>query len=70
MKYLVAALTLGTILMTINWLNRDNNGIIPIGEEAVFIRGEACVVNITPERTEEEIGSDMIRCLELNRGWE
>jgi len=70
MKVLIAVVTGLAFIGTIQYLNRDNSGIVPIGTEAVFLAGEACVVNLGAHRTEEAIMSDMHRCLELNRGME
>ena len=43
-------------------------GIFPIGEDAVYIEDSACTVNMTADRSEEDILSDMLECIELHRG--
>ena len=42
-------------------------GIFPIGEEAVYVEDYVCTVNMTPERTEEDILADMVECVSLHR---
>jgi len=42
-------------------------GIHPIGGEAVYLQGEACVVNTTTDRSLGEIEEDMAHCLKLVR---
>lgn len=41
-------------------------GIHPIGENAVYLAGEACVVNMGTERRFEDIYSDFEACAELH----
>ena len=48
----------------------NTDGIIPIGDEAVFITGEACVVNVGDERELEDILSDLNRCADIAQGIE
>ncbi len=48
-------------------LASNANGIFPIGTEAVYIQNEACTVNMTPQRSEEDIINDMMECVELHR---
>jgi hypothetical protein len=43
------------------------NGIHPIGEEAVYIAGEACIVNTPLWRSEASIIEDMMECVDLHR---
>lgn len=38
-------------------------GIFPIGENAVYIQGEACVINAQPS---EKMKQDMQTCLEIH----
>ena len=42
-------------------------GIFPIGTDAVYILNEACTVNMTPQRSEEAILADMVECVSLHR---
>ena len=44
-------------------------GIHPIGSDAVYIAGEACTVNMTLDRSQEEIATDMEMCLVLHKGY-
>ncbi len=41
-------------------------GIHPIGENAVYIAGEACTINMGTERPFEDIYSDFEACAELH----
>ena len=45
----------------------NGGSIHPIGENAVYIAGESCTVNMTPPRGEEEILFDMMECITLHR---
>lgn len=45
----------------------ERPGIFPIGENAVYIQNEACTVNMTPQRSEEDILADMVECVTLHR---
>ena len=49
--------------------NLNSNGIHTIGSDAVYIAGEACTVNMTLDRSEEEIATDMEICLALHKGY-
>jgi hypothetical protein len=56
-----------TMLVVFTTSRNNNNGIHPIGEEAVYISGEACIVNMTFRRSETSIIEDMMECVDLHR---
>lgn len=70
MRYLygAAAVVWGlTFLVVANLAFAKRPGIFPIGENAVYIENSACTVNMTPDRSEEDILADMVECIELHR---
>lgn len=67
-SYIFVGVIVGCFLIMGQYAIANNNsGIHPIGENAVYIAGEACTVNMTPQRSEEEILGDMLECIALHR---
>jgi hypothetical protein len=64
--YFLAVLFVCSVVMA-NLAFGSRVGIFPIGDDAVYIEDSACTVNMTPERSEEDILSDMLECIELHR---
>lgn len=62
-----SAYLLGTAILQA--CSMESNGIQPIGTDAVYIAGEACTVNMTLDRSQEEIATDMEMCLVLHKGY-
>lgn len=47
--------------------SNNGKGIHPISSNAVYIAGSSCTINMTLDRIDEEIRSDMIECLRLHQ---
>ena len=62
-----SAYLLGTAILQA--CSMESDGIHTIGTDAVYIAGEACTVNMTLDRSEEEIATDMEMCLVLHKGY-
>ena len=69
MKFIIATGVLFVASMIVIFASASGSprGINPIGTEAVYLAGEACVVNMTFDRSEEQIVNDMMDCLLLHR---
>ena len=47
----------------------SNNGVHPIGTDAVYLAGEACTINAELDRTIAELRSDFNVCSQLHEGY-
>ena len=45
----------------------SGDGIHPIGENAVYIAGEACTLNMTTDRTIPDIRKDFEECVHIHK---
>ncbi|MBM88248.1 MAG: hypothetical protein CMQ41_07690 [Gammaproteobacteria bacterium] len=70
MTLFIGALVIGLILtVSYAFIGTNNDGIHPIGKNAVYIAGEVCTVNAGMERTPEELRKDFDVCEKLHNGY-
>ena len=67
MKFIIGTGVVFGLAMFAIFASANARGINMIGENAVYLAGEACTVNMTFDRTEEEIIQDMMDCMILHR---
>ena len=51
------------------FFSNNDNGIHPIGENAVYIAGEVCTVNMGLDRTPHQLHADFDVCVKLHTGY-
>ena len=69
---MVASVAAASFILAFSFVSmlKAQDSVINISEEAVFITGEACVVNVGKDRQLEDILSDLNRCADLAQGIE
>ena len=45
----------------------NNNGIHPVSKDGVYLRGEACTINMPFERSIKKISDDFAACIALHK---
>lgn len=68
---MVASVAVASFILAFSFVSmlKAQDSVIEISEEAVFITGEACVVNVG-NRELKDILSDLNRCADLAQGIE
>ena len=70
-KYITAAIVLSVVVLGFKYgtsiTSSFNSGIHIISPNAVYLAGEACTVNMHLERSEEEIQTEMLECVQIHR---